>query len=409
MLGEGDTSLSDKPIDQVHVITYDSGWKKAKEPLGGVGCGPALRFAQKVNTETNVPIGLAFYAVGGTEMAFWQKGSEGFTNWSKVLISAGGNLKGIIWYQGEANVVNYQQDADSYKNQMKAFMYDIRTLLNNKELPWILAQVATICDDEGFNPTFSMEVREAQRELPSEDQNAITITTADLPRHDCFHFATPQYQSIGNRFAAAALKIVYGKNNQALGPRYASAFFNDTAHKTVSVLIKEISLEIILSREINDFFVTDRGLRQNPISMIRKDPSSILCAFNNKPSSNSTIGFGCNPTNLNCSDTSHIPLQPFYNQLIIDNVKQINPEDSQSIKKSNGIENKLDLIVKQNPLNLFGLFSISFSDIKTKSAELLILSIDGFLMRRIHLSIGQNCISLSKKFLPAGMLCIMHF
>lgn len=139
MLGEGDTSLSDKPIDQVHVITYDSGWKKAKEPLGGVGCGPALRFAQKVNTETNVPIGLAFYAVGGTEMAFWQKGSEGFTNWSKVLISAGGNLKGIIWYQGEANVVNYQQDADSYKNQMKAFMYDIRTLLNNKELPWILA------------------------------------------------------------------------------------------------------------------------------------------------------------------------------------------------------------------------------------------------------------------------------
>jgi hypothetical protein len=175
------------------------------------------------------------------------------------------------------------------------------------------------------------------------------------------------------------------------------------------VLIKEISGEIILSREINDFFVTDRGLRQNPISMIRKDPSSILCAFNNKPSSNSTIGFGCNPTNLNCSDTSHIPLQPFYNQLIIDNVKQINPEDSQSIKKSNGIENKLDLIVKQNPLNLFGLFSISFSDIKTKSAELLILSIDGFLMRRIHLSIGQNCISLSKKFLPAGMLCIMHF
>ena len=144
--------------------------------------------------------------------------------------------------------------------------------------------------------------------------------------------------------------------------------------------------------------------------MVRKDPSSILCAFNNKLSSNSTIGFGfgCNPTNLNCSDTSHIPLQPFYNQLIIDNVKQINPEDSQSIKKSNGIENKLDLIVKQNPLNLFGLFSISFSNIKTKSAELLILSIDGFLMRRIHLSIGQNCISLSKKFLPAGcyVLCI---
>ena len=413
MLGEGDVSLSDKPIDQIHMITLDTGWQKAREPIGGVGCGPALRFALKVYAETSIPIGVAFYAVGGTLMSFWQKGTVGFNNWSSVLNSAGGNIKGIIWYQGEANVVNYLQDADIYKNQMKAFMSDTRTSLNNPGLPWILAQIATVCDNEGINPDFLMIVREAQRELPLEDQNATTITTADLPRQDCFHFATPQYQTIGNRFAAAALNKIYGRKDQPLGPRFSSAYFNDTANKTILILTKDISGEITVSDTPSDFFVINNGLKQNPISIVRKDISSILLTFNQQLSSNSTVGFGfgCDPTNLNCSDTSQIVLQPFYNQPIIDiskGKKQIDSSDSQSIRKTTSLENKIDITVKQNPFNLYALLLISFSEIKTNSAELSILNINGMTMRRIHLSIGQNCISLSKKFLPAGcyVLCI---
>ena len=89
MLGMGDVSLSDKPIDQVHVVTFDSAWQKAQEPLGGAGCGPALRFALRVYSATNVPIGLAFDAVGEQEWITGKKAQKGLKNGLPYSIKPG--------------------------------------------------------------------------------------------------------------------------------------------------------------------------------------------------------------------------------------------------------------------------------------------------------------------------------
>jgi hypothetical protein len=410
MLGDGDTRQSDKPIDQVHVITDGADWNKAQEPLGGVGCGPALRFALRVFSATNVPIGLAFHAVGGTGMDYWKKGSEGFEKWTSVFDRSGTRPKGIIWYQGEKHTGSLES-AQSYKNSMKGFMSDIRNYLNNPRLPWILAQISTICDTAGFvNATI---VREAQREISLEDSNATTITTIDVPRKDCYHFETPQYQTIGNRFASAALYKVYGKKNEMLGPCFYSAGFADSANTGILIFSKNIEGQIRVHATKSGFSVLNRGINEFPSSAMALDSNVVRLTFAFSLSDGATLNFGLgnDPAYFNCSDTSNIVLQAFYNQPVLNRseiLKQRKNETGQNINGSTGTNSTVEIAIKENPFKMYALLLISFSEIKSGSAGLSIYRFDGALVRHIKLALGQDRLTISGKFLPPGcyIFCI---
>jgi Carbohydrate esterase, sialic acid-specific acetylesterase len=404
MLGEGDTSLSDKPIDQVHMITYGNGWQKAREPIGGVGCGPALRFALRVFSATGVPIGLAYHAVGGTSMNFWKKGAEGFEKWTSVFDQAGNRLKGIIWYQGEKNQ-GALDSATSYKNSMKEFMGDIRNYLNNTHLPWILAQISTNC--EVTNDTYAPIVREAQREISIEDSNAATITTIDLPRQDCYHFQTPQYQTMGERFASAALNKAYGEKSAMLGPRFYSACFTDSANTGIVVFLKTREGGIKVNSINSGFVAIDRGANESPSSAMALDSNVVRLTFTGGLSANATLnfGFGDDPANFNCSDTSNIVLQGFYNQSVLNHSeipKQQNYASGQNVTGATGTNSTVEITIKENPFKMHALLLISFSEIKSTFAGLSIYRFDGALVRHIKLSLGQDRLTISGKFLPPG-------
>jgi sialate O-acetylesterase len=404
MLGEGDIGQSDEPIDQVHVITSDSAWKKAQEPIGGVGCGPALRFALRVFSATNVPIGLAYHAVGGTGMDYWQKGAEGFEKWTSVFDRAGTALKGIIWYQGEKHTGSLESSL-SYKNSTKGFMADIRKYLNNPRLPWILAQISTICDTPSF--ANAAIIREAQREISLEDSNATTITTIDVPRMDCYHFKTPQYQTIGNRFAWAALGKVYGKKNGMLGPRFYSACFIDSANSGIDVFLKTTERGIRVNSIHSGFSVSDRGTNESPLSAAALDSDVVRLTFAHGLSGGATLNFGLgdDPAYFNCSDTANIALQAFYNQSVLNHsqiLKQRKNETGQNINNATGTNPTVDITIKENPFKMYAMLLVSFSEIKSGNAGLSIYRFDGALVRQIKLASGQDRLTISGKFLPPG-------
>lgn len=403
MEGCGSVEGSDAPIDQVHVLTVAGGWKRAQEPLIGSRSGPALRFAQTIYAETGIPIGIVLHARGSTYLNYWMLGGEGYEKWMSIIDLAGGRLKGIIWYQGESEIVNKRENAISYKAMMKIFMEDIRTHCANDSLPWVIAQTASICNSD--KDSFAVIVRESQRELALEDGKIVTITTIDQPRVDCFHFETPQYQVIGNRFAAAALKLVYGYKSQPLGPRFSQAWFADTIRNRINIACENVIGELGPAQRLSGFFVNDQGEIVYPDLIDRIASSLVMLKFSSSLSSDASVGFGygLNPESLACSDETHIPLQPFYAQPI-----GFQENETASIEARNkGLQNApakrdLEIRITENPIRLYGMVSVYFSDVKSTSASFELFDLRGSVIHRTDLCQGQTHLMFSRRFLPAG-------
>ena len=293
----------------------------------------------------------------------------------------------------------------SYKNPTIQFISDIRSYLNNPRLPWILAQISTIGDTPSFvNATI---VREAQREISLEDSNTTTITTIDVPRKDVYHFETPQYQIIGNRFASAALNVVYGEKSGALGPHFYSACFADSTNTGIIIFLNTIKGKIRVNPINSGFFVTDKGMNRYPSTAMAVDSNIVKISFANKLSAdaNMSFGFGDDPTYFNCTDTSNITLQAFYNQPVLNSseiLKQQKNVSGQNINGATGINPPIEITAKQNPYKIYALLLISFPAIKSNSSELSIFRFDGTLVRHIKLALRQDRLTISGKFLPPG-------
>jgi hypothetical protein len=403
MLGMGWGDKCDSAIDQVHCIASGTTWKKAREPLGGAGVGPALRFAIHLFKSTNIPVGIAYYAKGGTGMDYWSKGAEGYEKWTSVITNAGGVLRGVIWYQGERNMVGSDDEVTNFKALTTTFMKDIRRHVNNAALPWILAQISTIGDPVA--DSHAMLVRESQRDIPLEDPYAETITTIDLPRIDSYHFDTRRYQIIGDRFASAALYKAYGEKAKRDGPLFSNAHFVDNT-KTMAV-VSFHGLWGALSPEvgINGFYVLEKGNVTYPLSTTKHNDSAIALRFSRGISSDATVGYayGYNPEHLNLSDSSQIPAQPFYNQPIFPSSDPDGKNADNKLKNGSTQANRsLELNVVENPWGLYSLMLISFPEVKNPFAKLSIYSAGGVCVRNIALQKGQDRCTISRRFLSPG-------
>jgi len=404
MQGCGRLDLSEPPIAQVHVVSLDKGWAKAVEPISGWGCGPAFPFALSVYRATGIPIGLAYYARGSTSMDFWQKDSLGFQNWTSVIKKAGGFLKGVIWYQGESNSTNIEK-AKRYKTMTQAFMADIRAYVKNDSLPWILGQIATAYDGNNYD-TGMMIVREAQREIGLEDRFAESITTIDQPRSDQYHFDTPQYQTIGGRFAAAALTKGYGKP-QPEGPRFFSAFFLDSSRTTVRIRCSKVRGKLDFSTGADWLFAAQNTKVLYPLTSSVYDVSSFIAHFDQALCADAVVGFGYgqNPTACALSDSSAIPLQPFYNQSIAmsgDSSHATTPENNQTALIARQAGAPMELRITLNPFGMYAMVAVRFPSIKNTSGLLSLYTIGGIPVWSMPLITGQYRCTISRRFLPPG-------
>jgi sialate O-acetylesterase len=122
-------------------------------------------------------------------------------------------LRGVAWYQGEANAG--LGDAKQYQQQLQMLFTDWRRQFDNP-LPFFVVQLAN------FNKLVTTPVnsgwaklRDAQRRAVSEDGNAGLAVTIDIGNRDDIH--PTNKQEVGKRLARAARHVVFGEKISASG------------------------------------------------------------------------------------------------------------------------------------------------------------------------------------------------
>lgn len=126
-------------------------------------------------------------------------------------------IKGVIWYQGEANT----RRPVEYETLFPAMIRDWRNHLHQPNLPFLYVQLANYMEAPA-QPRESQwaELRDAQRKTLSVTNTAMAVTI-DIGEWNDIH--PLDKETVGKRLALAAGKIVYGKTQLLIsGPLYAS-------------------------------------------------------------------------------------------------------------------------------------------------------------------------------------------
>lgn len=124
-------------------------------------------------------------------------------------------IKGVIWYQGEANA----DRAEEYRSLFPAMIRSWRKNWHDDQLPFVFVQLANYMKEapEPAQSTWA-ELREAQA-MALQLPNTAMATAIDLGEADDIH--PKKKEAVGKRLAMAALKMVYQREIDAQGPVFS--------------------------------------------------------------------------------------------------------------------------------------------------------------------------------------------
>lgn len=229
-----------------------------------VVCGPdtidaikfsaaAYFFGRRLQDELGLPVGLIEAAVGGTRIEPWTPaGLDGKvvsrtdrppTNDNErapadaalfnamVAPLAPFALKGVIWYQGESNVVS-SEDMASYTQKMEALVYGWRRHWH-AELPFYYVQIAphlyhVVRRAKVPDPDTAPQLREAQADALRIPGTGMVVTN-DLA-DDLKDIHPRDKKSVGIRLANLALVKTYGRTGLPYsGPVFSRVVFHESS------------------------------------------------------------------------------------------------------------------------------------------------------------------------------------
>lgn len=194
----------------IHRLNANLIYETAQEPLHAdidttktCGVGPGMSFANAVKDYIVGFIDLVPCAVGGTAIKEWRKGEklyEEMVRRARAAVSSGdGEIKALIWYQGESDTM-VKEDADCYKSNMEELIFNVRADLGLPSLPIIQVAIAS----GGSEGKYTDIVREAQKaiDLP----NVVTVDAKGLElKEDNLHLTTAAQVQLGHMLADAYL------------------------------------------------------------------------------------------------------------------------------------------------------------------------------------------------------------
>ena len=124
-------------------------------------------------------------------------------------------LKGVIWYQGEANT--YPGMDVEYQADLIAMISNWRQLWNQHDLPFLVVQLPNLISDKDTWPV----LRESQRLAAQKTPACGLVATCDVGDPADLHPA--EKQPIGERLALLARAMVYQEDVIGSGPVIRSA------------------------------------------------------------------------------------------------------------------------------------------------------------------------------------------
>ncbi len=196
-------------------------------------------FAKNLYDKLQVPVGIIFSAYGGTPAEDWTSKaalegnpelSELVQNYDKMIAAASWRpagqrmsglyngmiypllpyaIKGVAWYQGEAN----NDRAKQYQAILPTMIKNWRDDFGLGDFPFLIVQIAPFKD-------MKPEIREAQLLVSGKVANTALIVTTDCGDANNIH--PPHKQPVGERLALAAEALAYHQKIEYAGPTYRS-------------------------------------------------------------------------------------------------------------------------------------------------------------------------------------------
>ncbi|WP_439697319.1 sialate O-acetylesterase [Mucilaginibacter sp. AW1-7] len=256
-----DTSTVNSPVDEldrahnpqirIFLVTQKnlqkpdsthSGWSIAEDSALRAFSAVGYFFAQNLNHDLKVPVGIISAAVSGSRIEPWapQEAFDAIPYFKANNIKIEGDpgkfyakmiaplvpfaLKGFLWYQGESNC--YLGETISYTYKMEALINNWRKSWNNKSLPFYYVQIAPFyySQSKGAVPYTEFtepELREAQTMALQIPHTGMVITT-DL-NDDLKNIHPPFKWEVGRRLELQALANTYRQKKLVFcGPMYKS-------------------------------------------------------------------------------------------------------------------------------------------------------------------------------------------
>lgn len=168
-------------------------------------------------------IGASFERVYGCFFEEWVKAIEGF------------NVRGVLWYQGEADAAG-KEGAEIYKTAFPLMVSQWKKCFKNEKLPFITTVLGGYAGEwiGGKNGKAWAYMREAQVEISEENENIYAISAADCGDDGNIH--PLEKQIVGKRMAGCALSEIYGIDIPYKSPKFDKAVLNGN---TLTVYFKD--------------------------------------------------------------------------------------------------------------------------------------------------------------------------
>lgn len=198
-------------------------------------------FARQLHRDLGgLPIGLIQSSVGGSACQSWTPDAavKADPELNQFYPRRGGlyngmiagltpfPVKGVIWYQGEANVgVQRVGDSTYYRRLLPAMIDAWRKAWNRPDLPFYIVQLAN-WRAQNPEPADSLwaDLREAQREIANKIPDTGLAVAIDIGDEKNIHPANKQ--EVGRRLALVAEAKTYGKPVESSGPAFEAARFD---------------------------------------------------------------------------------------------------------------------------------------------------------------------------------------
>jgi sialate O-acetylesterase len=157
-------------------------------------------------------------AVGSPPVPPWSNSSGVSTIYNAMVAPLGPlGIKGVAWYQGEADV-----GQPGYDKRLAAWMANWRSQFGDRKLPFLIVGLA------GWGPVTSKPIESGwaalineQRLAVQRDPLAALISAIDLGEPNDIHPANKQ--EVGRRLALAARSVAYDDSGGKIGPLPVSA------------------------------------------------------------------------------------------------------------------------------------------------------------------------------------------
>lgn len=279
----------------------------------------AYYFAKELQKSLGVPVGIVRSAESATELELWVDTAKvverGYTNPGKPLKDATDYkamilplfpyaIKGMLWYQGEDNVVCERTYA-SYQNIFSILLEDYRAGFENPNMPVIQVMLPKYVhpDEEGWK-----HFRYVQMGMQENLKGVYTAVTIDTGDPEDIHPKADK-PVVSARMAAIALDQVYGQGEFALSPVCTGA---SVSGEQVTLSFKNVSRGLIIRGTVTDLEVRDaQGVWHSATAAVGADGVTLTV------SAAGVVPVGVRYANASVPspslyDKNGLPVAPFY-------------------------------------------------------------------------------------------------